>query len=710
MNRTLYFSLAKNNIKNNRNTFFPFLLSSIAMIALNYMISAICVSVKESEGFYGDATLYVVLSLGVWICGIFAVCVIFYANAFLMKQRARELGLYGILGMEKRHIAKVLFWEMLILGVVGILAGLFFGILFSRLMFLLLLKLMGLNAVIPFGIPVSAVVRTVLTFGLAFGVNVLRNCMKARFLKPIELLGSGRQGEREPKARWLQALLAVAFLAVGYVISITTENPIKAFGMFFVAVLFVMAGTYLLFLSGSIAILKLLKKNKNFYYHKTHFISVSGMMYRMKRNAVGLANICILSTAALVAFSTTVSLYAGVDDFLKASYPKDVITTYYYDTESGIEKKAQIGEDTEGRFDEGKVERTVLAHAERHGVTVKDAVLYYSMFFTIRETERNAFEPELRRESIEDSVMTKVISMEDYSRNLTEEERLAPLSEGQVYAYDTEGELSDGDEILFCGMEYQVKLLPEQWIEGEVEQAELLQGYSSLEREFRCMLLFLPDRQALEGLADRRNVEKGREEWSSLRQLECRYLFDVDGKEGDITEFCGSLRDALNEADIPHVARVGDVFTERGYYDGMCAGLLFVGLFAGVIFLMATALIIYYKQVSEGYEDRERFQILQKVGMDQKEVKKIITTQILQVFFLPLALASVHIAFAFPIIRRLLSIMGLMNVNLFIGCTAGSILVFTLVYGIVYYLTARTYYRIVYQKDLRIQIWGQPSS
>lgn len=703
MNKTLYITLAKNNIKRNRNIFFPFALSSATMIALFYMISAISEQVLQTESkFYGITTMKTVLSFGVIVCGIFASGVIFYTNRFLIKQRSKELGLYSILGMEKRHIAKVLFFETGMIGICCIIAGLLFGILFSKLMFLLLLKMMKLNSSIPFGISISVILRTVLIFCAVFGANMIQNILKLKFMQTIDLLRDGSMGEREPKANWLLAALSIVCLFIGYFIAVTTKNPIRAISSFFIAVLFVMAGTHLLFMSGSVALLKLLRKNKNFYYHKTHFITVSGMMYRMKRNAAGLANICILSTAVLVVISSTISLYAGVWDMLKNSYPRDVITTYYCPTktEQAYEEK-MTGEKAEPAANPKDIETAVFSHAEQYHVTVSDFFRKYELFMIGWETEENTFWEERNYLMEEQSTLINIASLEEYNQSVPKEERLESLEDGYVWILDNTGKISDGEKFSICGTDFYAKDLPKEHRNDEGLNLLFPQDFSAIEAEYHCLQILLPNKQEIDTLADNINFARKDSGYDSTVSVQYSYLFNTDGQKQDVNQFCSTLRNALNGADIPHVAVVRNIFEDTDYYNGMYASIFFIGIFIAVMFLLATVLIIYYKQISEGYEDRNRFDILKKVGMGQKEVKKVITTQILQVFFLPLLIAAIHIAFSFPIIKKILAILGLINVNLFAVCTIGSILIFGIVYGAVYYLTAKSYYRIVYTKEKR---------
>ena len=688
MNEKMYISLGRNNIKKNKGVFFPFALAASSMIALYYVISSIYASVLGSEKFYGYETVCFVLFLGTWICCIFAAGVIFYANGFLLKQRSKELGLYSILGMEKRHIAKVLFWEMAFLGSGCIAAGLFFGILFTKIMFLLLLKMMHLSTGITFLISGKVIVRTILIFVLVFGVNMIRNILKTSMIRPINLFLDSRKGEREPKAKWVQAVLSLLFLFAGYYIAVTTKDPIKAITHFFAAVLFVMAGTYFLFMSGSVALLKLLKKNKKYYYHKTHFIAVSGMMYRMKRNAAGLANICILSTAVLVVFSSTVSLYAGISDHLKSYCIRDITTVYGCPTKIQYEKELPEGENTPYHaFDPKEAEKAVSSYAEENSLKITDAYSAYHIFMIGKEDGEQNFTQGLDVTNLKDAVMIIVMSRQEYNQNVRQEERFQKLPEGCAWVLDSEKKINDKDKFSLYGMQFEAKCIPEEMTAKKGFGETFRNAFGAIELLSRNIFILLPDQAALEELAEQGDL-----------QMSYEYSFNPDGSREDIDSFYTGLGEALDRAGISHVESVESIYAEEEYFQRLYASLFFIGIFIGVMFLLAAVLIIYYKQISEGYEDRENFAIMQKVGMGKKEVQKVISTQILQVFFLPLALAALHIVFAFPIIQRVLAILGLSNVRLFIGCTIGSMFVFTAVYGAVYYLTAKTYYKIVYGK------------
>ena len=703
MNKNLYFKLARNNIKKNKNTFFPFALSATTMIALFYMIAAVTVQTESAEAFLGARSMMIVLDLGVWVCGIFSVAVIFYTNNFLMKQRSRELGLYSILGMEKRHIGKVLFWEITSIGGLSLAGGLFFGIVFSKLMFMLLVKLMKYESKIAFGIPVEVIARTFLIFAAVFVVNIVLSIVKLKFIKPIDLLNGTNKGEKEPKAKWFSAILGIGCLAIGYYLSLTTENPIDALNVFFMAVLFVIAGTYLVFMSGSIALLKVLKKNKKFYFHKTHFITVSSMMYRMKRNAVGLSNICILGTAVLVVLSSTVCLYVGIEDIIKTSYPLDVQTTYIRMSGDALKEEAKILEVPEEELvvDPKKVEDVLTSYAKENNITLANVYKGHELSTVVSETAENQFVPGYN--DMTDMNMFSGMSLEEYNSIAVEEAKLDALTGNEVWVYDTRDKIQEGDTFTVAGITYTARIIPSEIRENDDMDNGAKYTFASEDDGYNYVVMLLPTLSDMEQLLEGINSTAEMATNSGQSNIYYEYSFNVDGNDADITNFCSGLRDNLYNAGIPHIATVGDVFSSRADYLSIYASVFFIGIFIGTMFLLTTVLIIYYKQVSEGYEDWERFEILQKVGMAKGEVKKVITTQIMQVFFLPILLASVHIAFAFPIIKRILAMMYMNNTQLFIGSTIFSILAFVAVYGVVYYLTAKVYYKIVYGGSEKIR-------
>lgn len=668
MNRGMYRRLALNNIRKNKNPFFPFSLSCIAMIAMFYMLHSIQLQADDNL-FFGAGTMRTILGFGTIICGVFSLFVVFYTNSFLMKRRSKEFGLYSILGMEKKHISRVVFWEIAVVGAASIIIGLLSGMLFSKLMFMVLLKIMHLQTDFAFKISVESLLLTFVLFVALFILIMLANNIRIFRLKPIDLMSGSNAGEREPKAKWAMAVMGILCLGVGYYLAVTVKNPIQAMGTFFVAVLFVIAGTYLVFVSGSIALLKLLKSNKNYYYQKNHFITVSGMLYRMKQNAVGLSNICILSTAVLVVLSSTVSLYAGFDDIMRTRYPKDVMTQYLYEEE-----------DEPGHYDYSVLEPVLRVRGARYHVNLKGIEQYYS-YSSVGILEANAFWPDYES-SITDMtgfVALEVMTVEDFNNRMGAS---YDVEKGKVLVYTSENAALSEETVKIAEREYPVS--------GRVQEVPEV---SALDADFGQLWVIVPDLNMMKEI--RSGIDSAFED-GAYTVITYNFNFDLEGKDEDKKAFCTDLRDEIDKTGIAHAAAITDSYTTRQELYGIYGSLFFIGIFLGALFLITTVLIIYYKQISEGYEDRERFIIMQKVGMGEKEVKSVIRSQVLLVFFLPILLAVVHVCFAFGIIKKLLIIMEFTNVPLFILCTIATVAVFVIVYGIVYSLTAKAYYRITY--------------
>ena len=678
MSNKLYPKLAISNLKKNKNAFVPFGLSCGMMIAMFYMLASITGQVTDKM-FYGARTMKTVLEIGVRICGIFSVAVIFYTNNFLMKKRTRELGLYSILGMEKKHIRKVLFWEICFVGGLSLLCGLAAGILFSKLMFLVLLNILNLETSFRFVVSFIAITETAVLFMGIFLIIILYNQISLLRLKPVNLLNEAKAGEKEPKANWILAAVGFVCLGIGYYIALSAKNPIKAMDSFFLAVLLVILGTYSLFISGSIAILKLLKKQKSFYYHKKHFITVSFMTYRMKQNAAGLANICILSTAVLVVLSSTVSLYLGLENVMRTRYPKDVRTGALY--------MPNEDDGEENSYDMSLFEKTIDQQCTKYGVEKKNAEGYYSLSLIIGLDHGRLFSVD--NQDLNSMRIMEGWVLEDFNRIMNED---YTLKQGEALWFDNFSNKEEQMNTIKIGS-FSAKIVNEDKSNIDFEK------YSS-EQDFGIDGIFLvvPDRETLSELSDAYTeftYEDYDKEEGTIYPVQYIYDFDLKGDLEQKIPFCNSLREALNDAGIAHVAITEDIFTTRQEILGIYGSLFFVGIFMGILFLLTTALIIYYKQISEGYEDRSLFIILQKVGMSKGEVKKVIHSQILSIFFLPILLAVIHVAFAFPILKRILYMLNLTNVSLFIGCTIGTIFIFFLIYAIVYGVTAKVYYRLV---------------
>lgn len=668
MKRGLYFKLAFTNIRKNKNAFFPFLLSAIAMVAMFYMLLSIEL---QSDGlYYGASYMSQILGFGVWIAGIISVIIIFYTNSFLMKQRTRELGLYNVLGMEKKHIAKVITWEIAIVAIGGIAAGLVLGMIFSKLLFLVLIRMVGLEPKFAFLVSPQAIAVTLLVFGVVFAAAVLQNLLKAARLKPVDLMREANAGEREPKAKWLLAFLGVAALGIGYEIALTTDNPLQALGMFFVAVILVIIGTYCLFVAGSIVLLKLLKKNKKFYYHKTHFVTVSGMMYRMRQNAMGLASICILVTMVIVVLSTTVSLYIGIGDEQRYRYPKDVSILI-----SCKEGESQRAEETAGRLKEVTEEL-----ARKKDVSIKSVETYFDythMYF--REKEGCFKSSELVDYTSSDILAFQILLTEEYNKMTNSS--LKHKGDAPILLVNEETEIS-GSSIELDGIRIEVQS------EGIVDE-------KFSERLYPQAVLLVSDYTEMDEICQKLNSRMKGEKGKQRFEIHENYGFDLDGKWERKEAYGRQVKRYLEKKGIEDIYLVEDYYSTWQESLGLYASVLFIGVFIGLLFLVATVLIIYYKQISEGYGDQRNFQIMSKVGLANKEISHIINSQIRMVFLLPIIMAVVHICCAFPIIKNIMSMLNLTNVKLFLGCTVGTVLVFLLIYMLVYKITSRVYYRIV---------------
>lgn len=676
MRSFLFPKLALQNIGRNRRFYFPYLLTGVFTIAMFYNMCFLTSS-KDLSKIPGFDSLRLILALGTTIVGIFSVVFLIYTNSFLMKRRNKELGLYNILGMEKRHIAGVLFFESIFTCIVTIVAGLAFGILVSKLMLLLLCRMLFFKVGFGFSVSSWSITKTIMLFTAIYLVTLLFNLMRIRLSKPIELLHGDKAGEKEPKVKWLLVLIGTASLVTGYWMAQTIESPLEALIWFFVAVILVMVGTYCLFTAGSIALLKLLRKNKSYYYKTRHFTAVSGMMYRMKQNAVGLANICILSTMVLVMVSTTVSLYVGVDNALKLRYPTDISITLSMEDKETTRERLYSG---------------AMKAAEEAGLKVEDLVEYTSLSFaTIMDGSSLKIEGNNYTGSV-DSVAQVVVLTGDEYKNVTGKD--ANLKKNQVIAYSLKKSY-DWKTINLGGADYEVK----EWLDDfPVESA-----YNAY--VLNVFYIIVDSQETLDSI-----YEKQLQVYGKNASIPKWYMqFNLDGTDDEIVKYYENMKKATSvsyeytgkDENGNEVVKTGyKTYVEcrqaekQGFY-AVYGGLLFIGIFLGLLFLMATVLIIYYKQISEGYEDKGHFEIMQKVGMSHEEVKGSIRSQVLTVFFLPLVTAIIHLAFAFKMITKMLAIFNLNDVKLFAICTLITIGVFAAVYAIIYAVTARIYYRIV---------------
>ena len=650
-----YWKLAFTNLKGNRRVYLPYLLSSVGIIMMFYSINALGQGIDQGA-LYGGTTVASMMGLGVFVIGLFAVLFLFYTNSFIIKRRKKELGLYNILGMEKRHIAHILFRETLLTAVCSLALGLGLGIVFSRVLFWLLGLLLGTDLAVAFVIPVSAITSTLGLFGLIFLLTLCYNLLQVKLSKPIELLHGGETGEREPKAHWFLAVLGALLLGTGYTMAVTIQDPLSALVFFFVAVILVILGTYLLFITGITAMLKLLKKNKRFYYKTNHFTALSGMLFRMKQNAAGLASICVLFTALLVTVSTTFSLYTSMDGLLRARYPRNVLVSV---CDANQEAKDMV-------------RSAVNQKSQELGLALENVVDREGWNITTARVGNTLHTQEV---SLETCAVVNIFTQSEFERFSGQQ---VDLAENQVLLFDPANTFPEEDTLHIDDKTYQI--VPSDYVMPEA---------STLAQIYEMYYLVVRDETVVENIL----APSGSDTFPI-------YSYDFDVAGGD-PEDIAALREALGTVDFsgPGVEYEALLFedsaTSRQSFMELYGGLFFLGLFLGVLFLLGTALIIYYKQVSEGYDDARRFNIMQKVGMSHKEVKQSIHSQILLVFFLPLLTAVLHLAFAFPMLQKILLVMGLNNFPLILCSTLGCVGVFALAYLVIYALTARTYYNIV---------------
>lgn len=641
MNNFIYEKLAVTNLKNNRKTYVPYIFTGVLTVMMFYIIDAL-----SRGGGITQNTLKTCLQYATGVIIVFAVIFLFYTNSFLIKRRKKEIGVYNILGMGKRHIARMMAVETILTAGISILGGLVFGIIFGKLMYLLLLKILHNSVDMQFSVNGTAIVQTVILFAGIFLLTYLYNILQIQLVNPVELLHGGNQGEKEPKSRWLLVIVGVAALGNGYWIALTTEAPLEALLKFFVAVVCVIIGTYALFIAGSIVVLKILRKNKAYYYNPKHFTSVSGMIYRMKQNGAGLANICVLSTMVLVMVSTTVSLYAGMEDILDSRFPRDVsIVCNEADTNN-----------------EEILQRLIKEQCEKAGVKITDRVRY-------RYGSMNAVLKGNNLEKVEQYYpdnhfyYVEMITQEEYNRI---EKQNVSLKEQEILTYTTNGKCGK-KQINIAGQNYQVKK----------ELSEMTSQPKSTAEMYNTLYIVFANAEQIERIEPFSYADK----------------FNLKGDDGKQKEALEQIQNEFYEK-FPDGTMESRMLSRSSFYE-LYGGLFFIGIYLGSMFIMATVLIIYYKQISEGYDDRERYQIMQKVGMSKKEVKRSIRSQVLSVFFLPLVVAVIHVAVAFKVMTKILGVLNLTNVSLFAVCTIITIAVFAVFYIIVYSITAKEYYRIV---------------
>lgn len=667
----LYFKLAKTNLSNNKPFYIPYIISSIITVAMLYMMSFLSDN-KGLNRIMGADSLASIFRLGVGIIVIFSYIFLFYTNSFIIKRRKKEIGVYNILGMEKRHLSKVLFVETIYSAIISLVCGIIVGIAFSKFILMVLYGIMGIHKTVEFFVNIHGIILCVVSFGILFLLTFLYNFMQIKLANPIELLRGTNVGEREPKTKIFMTIVGVVCLAIAYYIAITTENPLKVLTLFFVAVLLVIIGTFALFTAGSIALLKLLRNNKKFYYNKRHFMAVSGMLYRMKQNAAGLASICILSTMVLVVISTTVSMYVGIQDELMARYPNDVCVTVDYN--SVIDKSSEI-------------EKAIFDEIDSAEIKNKKAFSYLSVFVGQKGDD---FTTDKEHLSYQNSYLFYILSKDDFIKiDNSFKDKIGNISKGEAVV--VLNKKYDKKDIKIFGKNYKVNKSFEHTEDNDLYVISTLNGLG---------YIILDNDESVQELYDVQEKMLGKR--ANYYTNKIRFDFKSGNKKQKVAAY-KKIDNAVkkyfkeNKNDKKEISSYwveSRQENEQNFYL-LYGGLFFLGIFLGTMFLMVTVMIIFYKQITEGYDDRERYQILEKVGMSSREVKDTIKSQIRIVFVLPIFAAAVHVTAAFPMVNRLLKMLNLNNEKLFAGCLAATIIVFAVIYYLVFKVTSRAYYKIV---------------
>lgn len=693
MKSTFYLRLAWMGIRKNSRLYVPYILASMGMAAMYYIVAYLSTS-SLLESTPGGNVMQGMLGLGMYVIVVFSLLFLFYTNSFLTRRRKKEFGLYNILGMGKWNLAKILVWESLTSAVISLGGGLIAGITFSKFAELGMVNILMGEATFSLSLGGKAIAETLKWFSIIFLLILIHTLREIRGASAMELLHSENAGEKPPRANWILALAGIVILGAAYYMAVTIQDPMDALLWFFVAVIMVILATYLLFIAGSVTICRLLQKNKSYYYKTSHFVSVSSMVYRMKRNGAGLASICILCTMVLVMLSGTVCLYVGTEDSLRSRYPRNIILDTVFagieDMEDGeMDRIRDVAGQAVEKAGDGEIKReNILDYrlAEFSGVITDGRIDTY-------DDGANAFQAN----SYAKVWQIFVISLEDYNRVMNQNETLEP---NEWMIYTKKSDYTEDTIAINDGEAKRIKKVVPDFVDNGVDAEQIIPS----------MYLFVPDLAAVaEPLEELRNERE-----NPIMGLHWNYGFDLDCKDEIQTQILEQIEVALrpeettlaseqenveiteDSEEIPAVLiSCKGVAKERANFYGIYGSLFFLGILLGIVFVFAAVLIIYYKQISEGYEDQSRFEIMQKVGMTEKDIKRSVNSQVLTVFFLPLAMAGVHLSFAFPMVHKLLILFSLTNLKLLLFVTAGCYLIFALFYILVYRITSRGYYKIV---------------
>ncbi|MCY7059773.1 FtsX-like permease family protein [Streptococcus oralis] len=653
--------LAVSNLIKNRKLYYPFALAVLLAVTITYLFYSLSLNPNIGK-IRGGETISMTLALGMVVVTIASGIIVFYANSFVMKNRSKELGVYGMLGLEKRHLISMVFKELLIFGSLTLTAGLGLGALFDKLIFALLLKLMKMKVELVSTFQPIVFILVLIVFGAIFLGLIFINAFRIARMNALQLSREKASGEKKGRFLGLQTILGLISMGAGYYLAVTVENPLSAVLIFFVAVLLVILGTYLLFNAGITVFLQILKKNKRYYYQPNNMISVSNLIFRMKKNAVGLATIAILSTMVLVTMSAATSIFKGSETFKKVMNPHD-----FGITGQNVEKE--------------DINKLLDQYASDKGLTVtKKEVLTYSSFGVANQegTKLTIFEKGQNR--VQPKTIFMVFDQKDYE-NMTGQ-KLA-LSGKEVGLFTKNKELQGQKELTLNDQTYTIK----EEIKKDFILEHVPNQYNILTSDYNYLVVpdlkaFLdqhPNSSIFNQYYGGMNVTASEEEQLKLADDYSKFLDDFN-------------RESSKEGSFIYGSNLADSSAQMSAFFG---GTFFIGIFLSIIFMVGTVLIIYYKQISEGYEDRERFIILQKVGLDQKQIKQTINKQVLTVFFLPLLFAFLHLAFAYHMLSLILKVIGVLDATMMLTVTLSICAIFLIVYVLIFMITSRSYRKIV---------------
>ena len=653
--------LAISNLIKNRKLYYPFALSVILAVTISYLFYSLAFNPKIVD-LRGASAIQFTLQLGLVVVTFASAIIVLYANSFVMKNRSKELGVYGMLGLEKRHLISMVFKELLIFGSLTLTAGLGLGALFDKLIFALLLKLMKMKVELVSTFQPIVFILVLIVFGVIFLGLIFINAFRIARMNALQLSREKASGEKKGRFLGVQTILGLISLGAGYYLAVTVENPLSAVLIFFVAVLLVILGTYLLFNAGITVFLQILKKNKRYYYQPNNMISVSNLIFRMKKNAVGLATIAILSTMVLVTMSAATSIFKASENFKKVMNPHD-----FGITGQNVEKE--------------DIEKLLSQYASEKGLTVtKKEVLTYSNFGVANQegTKLTIFEKGQNR--VQPKTIFMVFDQKDYE-NMTGQ-KLA-LSGKEVGLFAQNKQLQGQKELTLNDQTYTIK----EEIKKDFILEHVPNQYNILTSDYNYLVV--PDLKAFLDQHPNSSIFNQYYGGMNVTASEDEQLKIAD----DYSKFLDDFnRESSKEGSFIYGSNLADSSAQMSAFFG---GTFFIGIFLSIIFMVGTVLVIYYKQISEGYEDRERFIILQKVGLDQKQIKQTINKQVLTVFFLPLLFAFLHLAFAYHMLSLILKVIGVLDATMMLTVTLSICAIFLIVYVLIFMITSRSYRKIV---------------